>query len=122
LTLQLPVATSKANLPQVASKIATLLHCIRLPRAIGASTYEFNQQAINSQPLGENASLSQTLLQAPGVAKDSFGQLHVRVDHANLQYRINGVIIPETISGFSELFGARFARRIDLLTGRMPQQ
>jgi hypothetical protein len=46
----------------------------------------------------------------------------VRGDHANLQYRINGVIIPETISGFSDLFGVRFARRIDLITGALPAQ
>ena len=31
------------------------------------------------------------ILQAPGVAQDSFGQLHVRGDHANVQYRINGI-------------------------------
>ncbi len=30
-------------------------------------------------------------LQAPGVAQDSFGQVHVRGDHANVQFRINGV-------------------------------
>ena len=62
------------------------------------------------------------MLQAPGVAQDSFGQLHVRGDHANLQYRINGIIIPETISGFSQLFDTRFARRIDLITGALPAE
>src|SRR5580700_2202456 len=90
--------------------------------AVGASNYEISREAIETQPLGNNASLSQTLLQAPGVAQDSFGQLHVRGDHANLQYRINGVIIPETISGFSQLFDTRFARRIDLITGALPAE
>jgi hypothetical protein len=90
--------------------------------AIGASNYEINKEAIDTQPLGANAALSSTLLQAPGVAQDSFGQLHVRGDHANLQYRINGIIIPETISGFSQLFDTRFARRIDLMTGALPAQ
>jgi outer membrane receptor protein involved in Fe transport len=90
--------------------------------AVGASNYEISREAIETQPLGSNASLSTTLLQAPGVAQDSFGQLHVRGDHANLQYRINGVIIPETISGFSQLFDTRFARRIDLITGALPAE
>ena len=90
--------------------------------AVGASNYEISREAIEAQPLGSNASLSTTLLQAPGVAQDSFGQLHVRGDHANLQYRIDGVIIPETISGFSQLFDTRFARRIDLITGALPAE
>src|SRR5690348_17541638 len=40
---------------------------------------------------------SQILLQAPGVTQDSTSQggIHVRNEHANLQYRINGVILPE---------------------------
>src|SRR4029077_6688045 len=33
-----------------------------------------------------------------------------------------GIIIPETISGFSQLFETRFAQRIDLLSGALPAQ
>ena len=40
-------------------------------------------------PGGENTPLNQVVLQAPGVAQDSFGQLHVRGDHGNVQYRLN---------------------------------
>ncbi|HLI79930.1 MAG TPA: carboxypeptidase-like regulatory domain-containing protein, partial [Candidatus Binataceae bacterium] len=56
----------------------------------GGSVYRFSEQAIKELPQGENTQLNQVLLQAPGVAQDSFGQIHVRGDHANLQYRING--------------------------------
>ncbi|SEE35601.1 Outer membrane receptor proteins, mostly Fe transport [Rhizobiales bacterium GAS191] len=110
---ELDITVTAARLDKARNQIST---------SVGASTYEINRQAIETQPLGNNAALSQTLLQAPGVAQDSFGQLHVRGDHANLQYRINGIIIPETISGFSQLFDTRFARRIDLLTGALPAQ
>ena len=92
-----------------------------IPRSAPRTTRSAEKRS-RRQPLGSNASLSTTLLQAPGVAQDSFGQLHVRGDHANLQYRINGVIIPETISGFSQLFDTRFARRIDLITGALPAE
>jgi outer membrane receptor protein involved in Fe transport len=107
------ITVTAARLDQARNQIST---------AVGASSYEINREAIDTQPLGNNASLSQTLLQAPGVAQDSFGQLHVRGDHANLQFRINGIIIPETISGFSQLFDTRFARRIDLITGALPAE
>ena len=57
--------------------------------SLGASLYEFRRQAIENQPQGDNAPLNQVLLQAPGAAQDSFGQLHIRGEHANLQYRRN---------------------------------
>ncbi|MGH7062257.1 MAG: hypothetical protein ACREFH_17840, partial [Stellaceae bacterium] len=49
--------------------------------SLGASTYEFGRAAIETQPQGDNQAFNRLLLQAPGVAQDSFGQLHVRGDH-----------------------------------------
>lgn len=88
----------------------------------GGSVYHFNKNDINTMPEGDNTSFNQVLLRAPGVANDSFGQLHVRGDHGDLQYRINGVILPEGITGFGQALDTRFAERIDLLTGALPAQ
>ena len=88
----------------------------------GGSEYTIDQKAIADMPQGDNTSFNQVLLQAPGVANDSFGQLHVRGDHANLQYRINGIILPEGISGFGQALDARFVDRMDLLDGALPAQ
>ncbi len=88
----------------------------------GGSIYNFTQQDITALPQGENTPFNQVLLQAPGVANDSFGQLHVRGDHANLQYRIDGIIMPEGITGFGQVLQTRFASNIDLLTGALPAQ
>jgi len=68
----------------------------------GASTYAISAQAIQSMPGGDNAALNQVVLQAPGVAQDSFGQLHIRGEHNGLQYRLNGVILPEGLSVFGQ--------------------
>ncbi|MHA6846892.1 TonB-dependent receptor [Ralstonia syzygii] len=88
----------------------------------GSSVYRFDTDDIARLPLGDATPLNQVLLQAPGVVQDSFGQLHVRGDHANLQYRINGVIIPEPISGFGQVLDTRFANQINVLTGALPAQ
>lgn len=88
----------------------------------GGSLYSIDQKAVTDLPQGENTSFNQVILQAPGVANDSFGQLHIRGDHANIQYRIDGVILPEGITGFGQVFDTRFVSRIDLLTGAMPAQ
>jgi outer membrane receptor protein involved in Fe transport len=88
----------------------------------GGSVYRFSEKAIEQLPQGANTSLNQVILQAPGVAQDSFGQLHVRGDHANIQYRINGVQLPEGITGFGQVLSPRFARSISLLTGVLPAE
>src|SRR4051812_30613424 len=59
--------------------------------SLGASRYDFTPGVVATVPLGPQASIDQVLLRAPGVAADSFGQIHVRGDHGNLQYRLDGV-------------------------------
>jgi len=88
----------------------------------GGSVYHFSQSAVQDLPQGDNTALNDVLLQAPGVVQDSYGQLHVRGDHANLQYRINGIQLPEGITGFGQSLSPRFAQSISLLTGALPAQ
>ena len=88
----------------------------------GSSIYRLDRQDIQSLPLGDSTPLNQVILQTPGVVQDSYGQLHVRGDHANVQYRINGVIIPESISGFGQALETRFADHLSILTGALPAQ
>ncbi|HEY0198436.1 MAG TPA: TonB-dependent receptor [Rhodanobacter sp.] len=88
----------------------------------GSSQYIIDQKAIAQLPLGASTPLNQVVLQAPGVVQDSYGGLHVRGDHANLQYRINGVIIPESISGFGQTLDARTIQDVKLLDGALPAQ
>ena len=90
--------------------------------SLGASQYTFDRAALEKQPGGTNLSLNKSLLQAPGVTQDSYGTIHVRNEHANLQYRLNGVIVPESISGFGTTFDPRIASSIQLITGTLPAQ
>jgi outer membrane receptor protein involved in Fe transport len=90
--------------------------------SLGATTYTFSPQSLQDIPQGANAPLNQVLLQAPGVAQDSFGQIHVRGEHANVQYRINGVELPEGLSVFGQALESRFANSISLITGALPAQ
>src|SRR3569832_2646260 len=88
----------------------------------GASTYTLSAAAIDNQPGGDNNLLNQVVLQAPGVAQDSYGQLHVRGEHNGLQYRLNGIIIPEGISVFGQTFDPRFIGSLKLITGALPAE
>lgn len=90
--------------------------------SLGASQYTFDQEALNKQPGGTNITLNRSLLQAPGVTQDSYGVIHVRNEHSNLQYRLDGVIVPESISGFGTTFDPKIASSIQLVTGTLPAQ
>ncbi|PYK37159.1 MAG: TonB-dependent receptor [Verrucomicrobia bacterium] len=90
--------------------------------SLGATRYTVGPDRLDSQAQGENAQFNQTILRFPGVAQDSFGQLHVRGEHANLQYRIDDVLLPESIPGFGPELATRFADNISLITGALPAQ
>ena len=110
---QLATVTVNAMLDQARNQLSP---------STGSSLYVFTRQAIASMPLGESTPLNQVLLQAPGVVQDSYGELHVRGDHANLQYRIDGIILPENISGFGQTLDTRLIHSVSLLAGALPAQ
>jgi outer membrane receptor for ferrienterochelin and colicins len=88
----------------------------------GASTYTIDSAAIQAIPGGDNTQLSQVVLQAPDVAMDSFGQIHVRGEHDGLQYRLNGIILPEGISVFSQTLDTHLIDTMSLITGALPAE
>src|SRR3954471_23300047 len=88
----------------------------------GAREVTVDRQTIEALPGGADQPLNQVLLQTPGVVQDSFGDIHVRGEHRNLQYRINGVALPEGLSGFGQVFDARSLRSVSVLTGALPAQ
>ncbi|MFA5955017.1 TonB-dependent receptor [Hyphomicrobium sp.] len=91
---------------------------------IGANSYSFGEDALQSLPQGTQTPISKALLQAPGVSQDSAasGQLHVRNEHANLQYRINGILLPDGVSGFSDVLETGFVDKLSLVTGALPAE
>jgi outer membrane cobalamin receptor len=90
--------------------------------SLGATRYTVGPDRLSSQAQGENAPFNQTVLRFPGVTQDSFSQLHVRGEHANLQYRIDDVLLPEGISRFGQELETRFADNVSLITGALPAQ
>jgi outer membrane receptor protein involved in Fe transport len=91
---------------------------------IGATSYQINHQAIEALPQGNNATLDKVLLQFPGVTQDSAasGELHVRNEHANIQYRINGIMLPDGVGAFGQILDTGIVGSLALLTGALPAQ
>jgi len=89
---------------------------------LGATTYTQGAKQIHALPGGENASFQQVLLRAPGVVADSFGQVHVRGEHADITYRVNGVLLPEPLNGFGQEVDTRLIQNVTLIDGSLPAQ
>jgi hypothetical protein len=95
-----------------------------LPK-FGATSYNIDQEAIESLPQGKNTPLDKVLLQAPGVSYDSAvsnPDYHVRNEYANVQYRINGIQLPEGVSGLGPVLETGFIGSLNLLDGALPAQ
>jgi outer membrane receptor protein involved in Fe transport len=97
---------------------------IELSPKVGTTVYTIDQHVIEGLPQGANTPFNEVLQRLPGVDQDSkaSGSLHVRDDHANVQYRINGVQLPESISGFGMAIDTRLVDSIDFMTGALPAQ
>ena len=97
---------------------------INIEPKIGASTYTLSQPAIQDLPNGSNTPIDDAILQMPGVDQDNAanGGLHVRNEHLNVQYRIDGVILPDGVSFFGQDLSTRFVDSMQLITGALPAE
>ncbi len=116
-------ATDSSNLPEIVVTAQQLDEGrSRIQTQTGASTYTIDAAAVAATPGGDNTLLNQVIMQAPDVTQDSFGQFHVRGEHNGLQYRLNGVILPEGISVFGQSLDPRFISSMSLITGALPAE
>ena len=91
---------------------------------LGASPSTSTARRSKSMPQGLDTPINKVLLQAPGVSQDSAssGDIHVRNEHANVQYRINGITLPDGISGFGNVLDTNFIGSVAVITGALPAQ
>jgi hypothetical protein len=113
LTLDLEIIAKKLNEAR-----------INIEPRIGASTYTLTKDAVQDLPGRANAPIGDAILQMPGVDQDNLanGGFHIRNEHLNVQYRINGVIIPDGASFFGQNLSTRFVESMELITGALPAE
>ena len=90
----------------------------------GASVTTIGKAQVDTLPQGNQTDFDRVVLQLPGVSQDSSasGDFHIRNEHANVQYRINGIQLPDGVSGFSQVLDSSFIRSISLIDGALPAE
>ena len=116
--------TNAATLPTVTVQEKALDNArAQISPNLGATSYTLDSDKIESQSQGEFAPFDQTFYRFPGVAQDELDKrLHVRGEEANLQYRINGLLLPDGLSGFGQELSTKFLDSVSLITGTLPAQ
>ena len=92
----------------------------------GANKYTVTAQDIKNLPRGDNSTITDVLVQMPGVAIDQNQQIHIRnTEGPQFQYQINGVMVPLDINTnppFISMINPMFVERLSLLDGILPSR
>ena len=123
--IQLSAPGSKESTPDT-SKLEVNVRSSRTMIEDTSSTSKklITREKVRSLPLGDQTTLPKLLSTTnPGIVQGNGGQLFVRGNHANIQYQIDGVQLPDSISGtFGESFSPRNIDRMEVITGGLPAE
>ena len=88
------------------------------------SQQEITGKTIEELPLGNNITLPKLITTTtPGTVAGPFGQTFIRGNHANIQYQIDGVQLPDSPSNtFGEAFSPRNIDHMEVITGGAPAE
>jgi len=116
-----PVTLTLAKTHEISLEVVSPLAPIQYKAS--SETYALSRKEIEALPRGNNNDLQDVLLTIPSAVYGSLKQVHIRQDHANLQLRIDGVPIPDTVSStFSDVISPRAWDRADVILGGMEAQ
>ncbi len=93
------------------------------PPTTTSSATQIQREDIQSRPRGDSASVNEILATQPGFVYDALGQIYVRGNHANIQYQLDGVPLPDTVSGlFGQFLTPRLVENMEVITGGLPAE
>jgi outer membrane receptor protein involved in Fe transport len=91
----------------------------------GNNKYTMTAEDIGNLAAGEATPLNDVLLQMPGVALDQNQEIHIRGEHAGIQYQMNNIMLPLDINNdptFTQLLNSYFVSSVSLIDGVLPAQ
>lgn len=93
------------------------------PTTTTGSATQIQRDDILARPRGDAATVNEILATQPGFVYDALGQLYLRGNHANLQYQLDGVPLPDSVSGvFGQFLSPKLVENIEVITGGLPAE
>lgn len=93
-------------------------------KTASTSSTEMNRAQIGQLAQGMETSLPRLMATTmPGVVQGAFGQTFIRGNHANIQYQIDGVQLPDSPSNtFGQAISPRNIEKMEVITGGLAAQ
>src|SRR5712691_8454196 len=88
------------------------------PAKVPSSVSSLDREQIQDLPRGDTQSVNEILATQPGFVYDAFGNLFARGNHANIQYQLDGVPLPDSVCGlFGGFLSPKLIDGMEVLTG-----
>ena len=93
------------------------------PLTAPSSSTQLQREEIQALPRGDSASVNEILSTQPGFVYDALGQIYVRGNHGSVQYQIDGVPLPDSVSGlFGQFLSPKLVENMEVLSGGLPAE
>jgi hypothetical protein len=93
------------------------------PSKATGSVSNLPRQALRELPGGEDRPITEAVATQPGFVSDALGNIYARGNHANIQYEIDGIPVPDSVGSlFAASIPVRLVDSLDIYTGGMPAE
>jgi outer membrane cobalamin receptor len=119
---QAEVQLQPAGSQEMVLKVEAKRHLVQDTSSTSSATMDKEQ--IAKLPEGDDISLPKLLESTTaGIVQGPFNQMFIRGNHANVQYQIDGVQLPDSVSGtFAEAFSVKNIEHYEIITGGLPAE
>ena len=96
---------------------------VAAPSKSASSVSTLTREALKALPKGEDLAITEVVSTQAGFVQDAFGNVYARGNHANVQYQIDGIPIPDSVGNlFAQAIPVRLIDSIEILTGGLPAE
>ena len=93
------------------------------PPPVTGSVTTMTRQTLDELPGGNDRPVTDVVATQPGFVVDALGNVYARGNHANVQYQIDGVPVPDSVGSlFAASIPVRMIQNLEIYTGGMPAE
>jgi outer membrane cobalamin receptor len=93
------------------------------PQPVTGSVATVTRQQLNETPGGDDRPITDVVATQPGFVADSLGNIYARGNHANIQYQVDGIPVPDSVGSlFAASIPVRLINGLEIYTGGMPAE
>jgi outer membrane receptor for ferrienterochelin and colicin len=93
------------------------------PTTATASVVTVTRQQLQEQPGGDDRPITDVVATQPGFVVDALGNIYARGNHANVQYQVDGIPVPDSVGSlFAASIPTRLVQGLEIFTGGMPAE